>query len=457
MTDRQAALDEAARHVDSGEFLALLARRVARHTESPLPASAGEMLPYLRDEMAPTLAALGFTSRIETIGERGHFLLAERHEADDLPTILLYGHGDVVPGMDAAWAEGRDPWSLTPDGDRLYGRGTADNKGQHSVNLSALACVLRTNGRLGFNAKWIIEMGEELGSPGLRAIVRQEREALAADVLIASDGPRLKAERPTVFLGSRGAVRLHLVANLRPGAHHSGNWGGLISNAATILAHALASLTDAHGRLTVDGLRPQGIPDAVRRVLADVEVSGGPGAPAIEPDWGEPGLTPAERVFAWNTLEILAVSAGNIRQPAAAIPGTAEASVMLRFVVGLDWRDVAGILQRHLDAHGFPMVRVTVNDGGNATRTDTDNPWVHLALASLTRTTGKTPALLPNFGGTLPNDVFVEELSLPTIWIPHSYPGCNQHAPNEHNLLSVLREGVVMMTGVFFDIGRPDA
>ncbi len=454
---RAAAVAEAVRHFESGDFAALLARRVARHTESPVPASAGEMLPYLTDEIAPYLAGLGFTARTASIGPRGHFLIAERHEGDARPTVLIYGHGDVVPGMEGAWSAGRDPWALTPDGERLYGRGTADNKGQHSVNLSALACLLRAQGRLGFNAKILLEMGEELGSPGLRDICRQERAALAADVLVASDGPRLSPERPTIFLGSRGAVRLTLTADLREGAHHSGNWGGLISNAATVLAHALASLTDARGRLAVEGLRPAGIPDNVRRALADVEVSGGPGAPAVEPDWGEPGLTPAERVFAWNTLEILAFAAGDINRPAAAIPGSARASIMLRFVVGLDWRDVEGIIQRHLDAHGFGMVRVKVADGGNATRTSTENPWVDLALASLRRTTGKAPALLPNFGGTLPNDVFVEELGLPTVWIPHSYPGCRQHAPDEHNLLPVLREGLEMMTGLFHDIGAAPA
>lgn len=450
---RDAALAEAARHFDSGEFLALLAGRVARHTESPVAASAGEMIPYLRDEMAPWLAGLGFTSRIESAGPRGHFLLGSRIEGADLPTVLIYGHGDVVPGMEGAWSAGRDPWALTPDGDRIYGRGTADNKGQHSVNLSALACLLRVQGRLGFNVKLLLEMGEELGSPGLREICRRERAALAADVLIASDGPRLNPVRPTVFLGSRGAVRLQLTAHLREGAHHSGNWGGLISNAATVLAHALASLVDAHGRLMVEGLRPEGIPPFVRAALADVEVSGGPGAPEVEADWGEPGLTPAERVFAWNTLEVLAFSAGDVARPAAAIPGHAEAAVMLRFVVGLDWREVEGILQRHLDARGFAMVRVKVRDGGNATRTDGGDPWVGRTLASLRASTGKVPALLPNFGGTLPNDVFVEELGLPTVWVPHSYPGCSQHAPDEHNLLSVLREGLVMMTGLFHDIG----
>ena len=81
-----------------------------------------------------------------------------------------------------------------------------DNKGQHSINMAAQAAVIAARGKLGFNAKWIIEMGEETGSPGLKQLCREHKALLAADLLIASDGPRLSAERPTVFLGARGAI-----------------------------------------------------------------------------------------------------------------------------------------------------------------------------------------------------------------------------------------------------------
>ena len=449
---REEVLRAARTHVDDGAFAADLARRVAYRTESPVSGSRPARESYLREEMEPTLAGLGFATRQVSLGEQGLFLIGSRHEAAGLPTVLLYGHGDTVPGMENRWAQGRDPWTLVADGPRLYGRGSADNKGQHSVNLAALATILRLRGALGFNAKIVIEMGEELGSPGLRDLCRAERAALASDVLIASDGPRLSADRPTLFLGSRGVVRLRLSVHLRDGSHHSGNWGGLISNAATVLSNAVACCVTGAGVLLVDELRTRDVPQDVRDALANVTPAGGPGEPEVEPGWGAPGLSPAERVFAANTLEVLALGAGNIAQPAGAIPGQAEAVVQLRFVGGLDWRNVGPIVQRHLDGAGFTAVRVTTLDGGNATRMPTGDKWVGWAMRSLQRSTGKKPALLPNFGGTLPNDVFVEELGLPTLWIPHSYPGCNQHAPDEHNLLPVLREGVEMMTGLFWDL-----
>ena len=122
------------------------------------------------------------------------------------PTVLMYGHGDVIRGLAEQWGGGRSPWVLAREGDRYYGRGTADNKAQHSINMAALATVIAERGNLGFNAKFLLETGEELGSPGLREFCDRERERLAADVLIASDGPRLSAPRPTIYLGSRGAL-----------------------------------------------------------------------------------------------------------------------------------------------------------------------------------------------------------------------------------------------------------
>ena len=92
-----------------------------------------------------------------------------------------------------------------------------------------------------------------------------------------------------------------------------------------------------------------------------------------------------------------------------------------------------------------------------ATRLDPESPWVKWAAQSIERTTGKKPAILPNLGGSLPNEVFSGTLGLPTVWIPHSYAACSQHAPNEHLLAPVVREALRIMTGIFWDLGEPGA
>ncbi len=305
---------------------------------------------------------------------------------------------------------------------------------------------------------WRCCPGASVGSPGLRAFCARHREALAADVFIASDGPRVAAASPTLFLGSRGYFNFRLNVHLRDGGHHSGNWGGLLRNAGTRLAHAIASLVDARGRVLVKSLLPGSLPSNVKAALKTIAVGGGPTDPAIDPAWGEPGLTPTERVYGWNTVEVLAYKTGNPEAPVGAIPGEASALCQIRFVVGTDSEHFVEHIREHLAHHGFDDVEVSAEgESMAATRLDLDHPWVRWAETSIHRTTGKEPSILPNFGGSLPNDVFAELLGLPTLWFPHSYPACCQHAPNEHLLASVAREGLQIMAGVFWDLAESGA
>lgn len=455
---RARALALAAATLDDGRFERDLARRVAIRSASQEADSGPALQAYLDDGLAPDLRALGFddiTVHANPDGRHGPLLVARRIEDPALPTVLGYGHGDVIRGQDASWTRGAGPWTLAADGERLYGRGTADNKGQHSINLAALAAVLDARGgRLGFNVTWLIETGEETGSPGLAAFCAAHRRELAADLLLASDGPRLRADASTVFLGSRGVINFDLTVDLREGAHHSGNWGGLLRNPGTVLAAAIASLVDGQGRIRIEALRPPPIPPSVRRALDGLKVGGDPGDPVIDLDWGEPGLTPAERVFGWNTLEVLAMRTGNPDHPVNAIPPAAKATMHLRYVVGTDVAELGEKVSAHLAQQGLGRVKVDVAENMAATRLDPDNPWVGFTLDSIERSTGKRPVLLPNLGGSLPNDVFADILGLPTVWIPHSYPGCQQHAPDEHLLRPVVREALQLMAGVYWDLGE---
>jgi acetylornithine deacetylase/succinyl-diaminopimelate desuccinylase-like protein len=454
---RADAIARAEAYFDSGAFKTDLARLVAVPTESQNPERASVLVGYLQDQVVPMLSALGFTCRIlANAKSKGPFLFAERIEGQDLPTVLGYGHGDVIRGLDKDWASGLSPWTLTERDGRWYGRGVVDNKGQHAINIAGLRATLQTRGKLGFNAKFLIEMGEEMGSPGLRELCAEHRALLEADVLIASDGPRLSADRPTIFLGSRGGMMFDATIEARDAAHHSGNWGGLLSDPAIQLVHALSTITSPTGRILIPEWVPKEIPASVRHALADCTIESGPDAPAIDPGWGEGGLTPAEQVFGWCSFDILAMKAGNPETPVNAVPPKAWARCALRYVVGVDPDDVLPALRRHLDRRGFGMVKLAPGraDMLVASRLDPDDPWVAWAAASLTRTTGRKPAILPNLGGSLPNDIFAGVLGLRTIWVPHSYPGCSQHAPNEHLPVAIAREGLAIMAGLYWDLGE---
>lgn len=459
-SDRAALLANLAAWFDQGGFQADLARRVAWRTESDGGSPPPELAGYLREEMAPALTADGFQCEVlpNPDPRGGPFLVARRIEDPALPTLLTYGHGDVVNGQEGRWREGLAPWQLTVQGPRWYGRGTADNKGQHTINLAALSHAIRARGgRLGYNVTVLLETGEEAGSPGLHAFCEQQRDLLRSDLLLACDGPRVAATRPTLFLGSRGAVNFTLSIRSREGAFHSGNWGGVLANPGTLLAHALATLVDARGRILVPALRPPAITREVRNALQGLPVGGSPDDPAIDADWGEPGLAPIEKLVGWNTLEVLAMETGNPRRPVNAIPPSAVAHCQLRFVVGTPWEQLETIVREHLHAAGFPMVQVEITASCAATRLPVDHPWVRWAAQSMRSSTQDDIAILPNLAGSLPNDVFTEVLGLPTLWVPHSYPACAQHAPNEHLLPAVAREGLRLMGGLYWDLGEPGA
>jgi len=138
--NRQQLIDNVQRYFDEGRFATDLRRRVAWRTESDTGKVPPELRAYLTDEMVPWLTPLGFECEVldNPSPQGGPFLVARRVEDPALPTVLTYGHGDVVNGQDTQWREGLSPWELTIEGERWYGRGTADNKGQHMAHLLRL-------------------------------------------------------------------------------------------------------------------------------------------------------------------------------------------------------------------------------------------------------------------------------------------------------------------------------
>jgi acetylornithine deacetylase/succinyl-diaminopimelate desuccinylase-like protein len=459
MASREGAIQRALEFFDGGGFQRLLGDLVAISSTSQDAEHAPELHRYLDAAIRPWAERLGFTVEIHPnpIEGFGPILTAERIEDPKRPTILLYGHGDTVRGLDEQWSPGLEPWRLIERDGRWYGRGTADNKGQHAINLLALEAVLaERGGRLGANVKLVIEMAEERGSRGLREFVAAHRERLAADALIASDGPRVTPELPTIATGTRGTFHFDLAVRLREGGVHSGHWGGLTTDPAVVLAHALATMMDRNGRILVrDWLPRNGVPAEVRGVLHGCPVGGGGGAASIDAGWGEPGLTSAEKIYGWNSLIVLAMVSGRPENPVNAVAPDARAHCQIRYTVDSDPAGFGPALRRHLDAHGFPEVRIE-NAGLRmpASRTAPDHPWVRWAQESMERSLGQPVQIIPNSSGGLPGDVFVDFLGTPLVWVPHSYNGCKQHGPDEHLLPGPAREGLIAFAGMWWDLGE---
>ncbi|MDR3533142.1 MAG: M20 family metallopeptidase [Rhodopila sp.] len=468
MATRDGALTRALGDFDSGHFRDHLAELVAIPSTSQDPGYEADVRRYLADAIQPWLERMGFSVEIHPnpAAGLGPILFAERLEGPDRPTILTYGHGDTVRGLDDQWRAGLSPWTLTEESGRWYGRGTADNKGQHALNLAALEAVLTERGGvLGFNLKLVLETSEERGSTGLREFVAQQADRLAADVLIASDGPRVMPQVPTIATGTRGTYHFDLVVDLRPGGVHSGHWGGLTTDPAVVLSHAIGAIMDRHGKILVRDWLPRSagsgpgahaVPTAVRAVLDGCAVGGGDEAASIDPDWGEPGLTSAEKIYGWNSFIVLAMLSGRPENPVNAVAPNARAHCQIRYTADSDPAVFEPALRRHLDENGFDKVRIeNAQVRMPASRTDPGHPWVRWTIASMERSLGKRVRVIPNSSGGLPGDVFVDHLGVPLVWIPHSYNGCKQHGPDEHLLVAPAREGLSAYTGIWWDLGEP--
>lgn len=456
MTFKEKAVQHATRYFDKGYFKKDLAELISVKTESQN--NECNLENYYDQNIIPMLVKMGFKCKVmeNPLSKANIILFAERIENAEFSTILTYGHGDVVLGQDSCWDNGLSPYKLIEKDNRYYGRGTADNKGQHLINIKALNSLLSVQKKLGFNFKILFEMGEEIGSPGLKAFCQQNKELLKADVFIASDGPRISQKIPTIFTGSRGGINFDLSVNLRDNAHHSGNFGGILKDPSIILSHAIASITDARGQINIPEWLPTSLTPDIKEILAKLPLVDA--GFDLDPDWGQKELTMTERVFGWNSFSVLAMLSGEPEAPLNAISGHARSTCQLRFVVGTDVNKIIPALRNHLNSFGFEDVNIHESEmiPFPATRLEMNNSWLSLITKSLENSMGGKIDLLPNLGGSLPNDSFSEILELPTIWIPHSYAGCAQHSPNEHLSVPLARQALVCMTALFADLSKEE-
>ena len=459
MASLEQALENSNNWFANGEFFAKLSSLVNIVTDSKNSVSSEDLASYYTDGLSDILTELGLQTKIIDNPIKGGppFLIGKRIESSELNTILLYGHGDTVPLQEGQWFEEIIPNELKIIGDKIYGRGVADNKGQHLTNLLALLSVLKIRKKLGFNLKIIFEMGEEIGSPGLFDLCEMYKDYFKSDVLIASDGPRVAVDVPTVFLGSRGAINFELEAKYREGAHHSGNWGGVLRDPSVRLSHALSIITDEYGKILIENWKPTSLPVEVRNRLYSLPATISETL-EIDENWGEPGLSPNEKLFGWNSFSILALKSGNIDIPVNAIQPSAKALCQLRFVVGTDTSEVISSLRKHLDQNGFNDIKIITENAINfeASRTNLDNIWLEKVEHIIEKFHRGKIHVIPNLAGSLPNNCFTDILGIPTIWIPHSYKECSQHAPNEHVPIELLQNSLLLMTDLYWNLGNDD-
>jgi acetylornithine deacetylase/succinyl-diaminopimelate desuccinylase-like protein len=386
---------------------------------------------------------------IEIIPTKLHpVVYGESLHAPGKPTILFYGHYDVQP------AEPLDLWTspafepAVRDG-KLFGRGTADDKGQVHIHLKALEALKTTEGQLPVNVKVMIEGEEEVGSVNLWDFVHQHRERLKADALVVSDTSMLAKGVPSITYGLRGLSYYQVEITGPAQDLHSGVFGGAVPNPITILAEMIGKLHDSSFRVTVPGfyddvavLSRQERAALKSLPWSETEFRKTVGAPGLS---GEKGFSIVEQLWTRPTLELNGIWGGYTGEGAkTVIPSKAYAKFSTRLVPNQDPKKTAKLVERHIRKLLPKTVSVKFE------LLSTGKPWVapythpifQQAIHALEAGFGKKAVFIRE-GGSIP---FVTQMhdafNVPCVLIGFGLPDENAHAPDEHLLLENYFAGI---------------
>jgi len=408
--------------------------------------------------VAGNLRAAGFKN-VEIIPTGLHPLVyAESLEAPGKPTILFYGHYDVQPVEPLnLWTS--PPFEPTVRNGNLFGRGTADDKGQIHIHLKALESLQQVNGKLPINVKILIEGEEEVGSVSLWNYVQENKEKLKADALIVSDTSMLGKGVPSITYGLRGLNYYQIELTGPERDLHSGVYGGAVPNPLTILTELFAKLHDKNFRVTVPAFYDQVtmVSKAERKSLNALpwktkDFEKAVGAPGY---FGEKGFTTVERLWTRPTLELNGIWGGYQGEGAkTVIPSKAFAKFSTRLVPNQDPHKIAKLVEKYIRK----LLPRTVHCKFEVL--STGKPWVasyhdpifKKAQTALEKGFGKKAVFIRE-GGSIP---FVTQMhdtfKVPCVLIGFGLPDENAHAPDEHLALENYFGGIKAIAHFYADL-----
>jgi cysteinylglycine-S-conjugate dipeptidase len=358
------------------------------------PARAGEVR-RSAEAVAALFGAEGFDTRIVSADGGAPAVIATRPGPADAPTVLLYAHHDVQPENDHKDWE-TPPFEPTERGDRLYGRGAADDKAGIAAHLAAVRALADD---LAIGVTVFVEGEEEIGSDSLEALLEQERDALAADVIVIADSGNWDIGVPALTTSLRGLVRADIEVRTLSHAVHSGMWGGLVPDSLITLARVIASLHDDEGNVAIAGLR------------------GGPAADVEYPEErlrAESGALPGlewigsgpivERLWTKPALSITGLDAPQVFGASNTLVPTARARISLRVAPGDTTANAVDCLRQHLEEH-LPWgaeLGFTVVDTGEAISIDATGPAYDVARDAFTQAWDGVAPVDMGVGGSIP-------------------------------------------------------
>jgi acetylornithine deacetylase/succinyl-diaminopimelate desuccinylase-like protein len=428
---------------------------------SALPDHAGDVR-RAAEWLAGRLTDAGI-EHVEVSETGGHpIVYGDWLHADGAPTVIVYGHYDVQP------VDPLDEWTSPPfeprlDGDRLVGRGSADDKGQIHAHLSAAAALLATRGALPINVRYVFEGEEESSSVHLDGWLTANRDRLGADAAIISDTGFFEGNIPAITIGLRGMMYAQIDVVLTAVDLHSGSYGGAVHNPAVALAQMIAALKGPDGRIRIPGFYDDvaELTPLERAAIAELPFDDDAfrdkiGVPALV---GESGYTTLERKSTRPTLDVNGIWGGFQGEGSKTIiPARAHAKVSTRLVAHQDPHDIFDKLETFVAEIAPPGVEVTVRKlgAGRPSLTAIDHPVTQAAARALEKTFGQPPLYIRE-GGSIPITASFETiLGLPVVLEGFTQPDERAHAPDEWLDLGNYESAIRAIVATFDEIAQLD-
>lgn len=417
----------------------------------PSVSSTGEGIEECAKLLADHMRRIGLEVKIMPIGPYP-FVFGQLLNENATFTLLIYGHYDIVPtGQLDKWTS--HPYRPTIRNGRIYGRGIGDNKGQFFAHFKAVEAILRVCGELPVNLKFILDGGEELGSPSFREFVAHNKQLLAADLVYVADGPQHISQRPTVWLGLRGGLNVTLVSKGANRDLHAGNYSGVAPNPVWRMIHLLHTLQDSAGKVLIEGFYDDVLPPtpAERSVLADLPMDEN----AIKDEWGikdfaEPSdISYNEKIMFQPSLNVALEGTSPF-----SIPSEVCVRLRMNLVVDQDPDDIFRKFLEHVRRNGFEDVQMNVEAKSPPFKTPVDHPLVLQILRAFEMVYQQKPVVLPTVGGGGPEDILVFDLGIPFIAAAYANFDEDNHAPNENLKVGLFYKGIKATAAVLFELGK---
>ena len=372
---------------------------------------------------------------------------AEKQISPDAPTVLVYGHYDVMP------AEPLELWKSQPfepetrDG-HIWARGADDDKGQAMIQAKAFEYLVKEN-LLKHNVKFILEGEEEIGSPSLNAFLQEHKELLKADVILVSDTSMLGADLPSLTTGLRGLAYWEIEVTGPNRDLHSGHFGGAVANPINVLCDLIAQMTDEDGRITVPHFYDdvEEVPAAEREMIASIpfdekKYMEAIGVKALK---GEKGYSTLERNSCRPSFDVCGIWGGYTGEGSKTVlPSKAYAKVSCRLVPHQDHEKISRLFADHIlsIAPDYVTVKVTPMHGGEGYVCPISLPAYQAAEKGFTQAFGKKP-LAVRRGGSIPIISDCERiLGIKTVLMGFGLESNAIHSPNENFPLDIFRKGI---------------